>query len=231
MGNHNRDRAFSCGRVPNMGCIRWTREESTVARKRGFAMVEIHDGNCLFVRFNWDHTAIPYAIKHPWITFKDIHLSPSPEFPTGRKGLALDSYWIQQQIRLNPAYGIFIIDGDVIVDPVDMEVMLDSIRSDPKIVHTAPVRLWLNTMRGPEWRWSHQNDNGLTQDWIDHPRYFSFCCTFLPASLMDMAGHAGLRQRVYPYVDEFVSDVAAQVGIPVNVVADAAPKHLPGSIW
>jgi hypothetical protein len=182
------------------------------------------DGNCLFVRFNWNHSALPFTMHYPYVTFKDIHLSPSDEFPTGRKGLALASYWDHLGNGRDAYTGILILDGDVTIDPEDLRLMIAAIDEHPDWVHTAPVKLWVMTQNGYKWFWSHSND-GLTQECEFKPRYFSFCFTYLPRELLYAASRMGLRQWIYPFVDESVSMVAEKLEIPVSIIP-AAPKHV-----
>lgn len=183
------------------------------------AMVD--DGNALFARFNWEHSALPFVPSLPYVSFKDIHISAEPEFPTGRKGLMLARFWQQQQASRDRV-GILLMDGDVIADPEDIRAMLFSISADPDAVHTAPVKLWY----GGHWVWSHQSEEmNLTQECLLHPYYFSFGLTYLPAELMNASIKAGLADWHYPYVDENVSRTAAKLNIPVHVVLQSYPKH------
>jgi hypothetical protein len=194
--------------------------------------MEIDDRTALFARFNWDHTAFPRLPRFPWITFKDIHISPSAEYPTGQKGLALERYWTGQNPN-NDHVGLLIMDGDVIVDPLDVRFMLDAIENDPSRVYTAPIKLWItaDNKMGAEWRWSHQNDDGMSQDIIQYPRYFSFGFTWLPADLLDACVAGGLHRYIYPYVDAFVSDIAFKLDIQSTVIYNCEPKHLPRQLW
>jgi hypothetical protein len=190
-------------------------------------MVEVHDGTCLFARFNWDGTAVQQNLPyHPYMTFKDIHITPSAQWPTGQKGLALARYWETQECRLSPPLGIILLDGDVVIDPSDLRFMVQAIEMNPVSVHTAPVKLWTHTARGPMWTWAHQDERGLSAEPCDNPIYFSFGFTFLPGILMDAAVSGDLRNQIYPYVDEYMSNLAAKNGIGIRVVNDCAPKHL-----
>jgi hypothetical protein len=180
------------------------------------------DGNCLFARFNWDHSALPFTMHYPYVTFKDIHILPSAEHPTGQKGLALASYWKEQ--GLDKYTGIVILDGDVVIDPEDFRVMSEAIDARPDIVHTAAVKLWVTTDHGYDWFWSHSNGR-LTKELILEPTYFSFCFSYLPGGLLYSAMRMGVRDIVYPFVDEFVSVAATQLEIPVNVIP-CEPKHV-----
>jgi hypothetical protein len=182
----------------------------------------IDDGTCLFARFNWNRTAVPWVPRLPFVTFKDIHLSPSDEFPTGRKGMMLSRYWQQQQQGCDRV-GIILLDGDVVADPGDIRALIRSVVEEPGSVHTAPVKLWYSG----EWFWSHQGEEmRLTKDCLTNPYYFSFGLTFLPARLLRAAIKAGLDGWFYPYVDERMSQVAAKENIPVRVVLNSMPKHV-----
>lgn len=182
----------------------------------------VDDGNTLFARFNWERTAYPHVPRLPFITFKDIHISAEPEFPTGRKGLMLARYWQQQQ-QGHARIGILLLDGDVIADPEDIRAMVWAIDDAPESVHIAPVKLWY----GGQWFWSHQSEEmQLTRECLLHPFYFSFCLTYIPASVMVASIKAGLADWYYPYVDENVSKIANKIGVSVNVVLQSYPKHL-----
>jgi hypothetical protein len=183
----------------------------------------VDDGDTLFARFNWDHTAFPYVPKVPSVTFKDIHILPEPEFPTGRKGLSLARYWQQQQ-QGRERIGILLLDGDVLADPEDIRAMRRAIGDETGAVHTAPVKLWYQG----EWVWSHQGeDMQLTKECLTAPYYFSFGLTYIPAAVMNAAIKAGLDSWYYPYVDENVSHIARKIDVPVRVVLAAYPKHIP----
>jgi hypothetical protein len=182
----------------------------------------VDDGDTLFVRFNWDHTALP-MVPSPWqVTFKDIHISPEPEYPCGRKGLMLARYWEQQKEGID-RIGIMILDGDVLADPEDIRALAESVASEPDAVHTAPVRLWYSG----QWFWSHQGeDMKLTRECLMNPYYFSFCLTFIPTEVMNAAIKAGLDTWYYPYVDKNMSEIAAKIGAPVRVALKSYPKHM-----
>lgn len=185
-------------------------------------MENIDNQNCLFVRFNWDHQALPYDPSQVGVTFKDIHLQPTPAFPVGRKGLALVSYWEQMQ-RMRPYLGILIMDGDVALDPLDIHIMRIYIGESPDAVVTAPIRLWYEG----EWFWSHRGAaNLLNTEEPDEIHFFSFGFTYIPAALIETAGDAGLHSESYPYVDEFVSKVAMKMGLKIILAEGCTPKHL-----
>lgn len=188
------------------------------------AMVD--DGDTLFARFNWDHTAFAYLPRLPYVTFKDIHIAPEPEWPTGRKGLMLARFWQQQQ-QNRDRIGILLLDGDVIADPEDIRAMIRAIEQETDAVHTAPVKLWY----GGNWVWSHQGeDMHLTQTCLTDPYYFSFGLTFIPASVMNAAIKAGLADWHYPYVDENISHIANKMNTQIRVVLQSYPKHIPRTL-
>jgi hypothetical protein len=184
--------------------------------------MDVDNQNCLFVRFNWDHTALPYDPSAPDATFKDIHLQPTPSFPVGRKGLALISYWEQMQ-RMRPYLGMLIMDGDVAVDPLDIHIMRIYISESPEAVITAPIRLWYEG----EWFWSHRGAANMLNDMDpDEIHFFSFGFTYLPKSLMEAASDAGIHAESYPYVDEFVSKLAVKMGLEIKLAEGCTPKHM-----
>ena len=48
----------------------------------------------ILVRLDWDHTAIPLREARRYFT---LRIAPEPEYPFGRKGLALAAAWRQLQ--------------------------------------------------------------------------------------------------------------------------------------
>lgn len=176
----------------------------------------------LFCRFNWEHSALPYNPSIKDVTFKDIHLSATPAFPVGRKGLALISYWEQMQ-RMRPYIGMVLMDGDVAIDPLDVRIMQICIMESPKAVLTAPIRLWY----GGDWYWSHRGaDNELDKFDPDAISFFSFGFTFLPKALLDKAAETGIASECYPYVDEFMSNLAMTMGLEIKLADGCTPKHM-----
>ena len=185
--------------------------------------IRVNNSNCLFVRFNWDHTAtmpLPDLIGR---TFKDLHIGPSESYPTGRRGLAMAHYWENMRNHIPDCIGMLTIDGDVAIDPVDMDAMLGAISHHRYEVVTAPIRLWYEKT----WYWAHRDaSNELSKVPGEPIVYFSFGFTFIPRELMEGAILQGLRLWCYPYVDESMSMVANDLSIKVYVTQQAQPKHM-----
>src|ERR1039458_10197954 len=109
-----------------------------------------HMSNIVRVRINWDHVPL---IKCP-PGFHLLNVLPEPEYPFGRKGLALASGW--DQLRGTPsAAGMLMLDSDVAVDPEEVAIMEEAIHADPLAVHIAPVRLWPASTKLDTWVWGH----------------------------------------------------------------------------
>lgn len=183
----------------------------------------INNQNCLFVRFNWDHSALPYDISIAGVTFKDLHIQPSARYPVGQKGMALAHYWNTMQLH-RTYHGILILDGDVAIDPGDLSAMLTAIEEAPLSVLTTPMRVWYD---GREY-WSHRGRDGeLHNGPIQGPiHYFSFGFTYIPRELMTKAVNEGLALQVYPYVDEWLSKYAVKWNFAIELITGCYPKHM-----
>jgi hypothetical protein len=174
------------------------------------------------VRLDWNHTAIPLRIGAKFFT---VEICPQPEYPFGRKGLALARIW--EQVGSGRADGMLILDGDVAIDPLDYGHMLDAIETRPDSVHTAPVMLWPVSTHLDVWVWGHGRAGRYSQEYTDDDLdMFTFCFTYLPGKLLETCLQDGLDSWVYPHVDANVCARAQQIGTPVHLVRDARPKHL-----
>lgn len=183
----------------------------------------IDNRNALFVRFNWEHTANLPLPRLNGVTFKDLHLHGTEAHPTGRKGLALASYWHQMNNKAINYRGMLTVDGDVAIDPLDLRTMLGNISIIPETVWTAPLRLWYEG----SWYWSHRGESGeLTNAPILELKAFSFGFTWLPAFLIELSINEGLANWCYPYVDESMSFVAVDHGIDIRLAEGCEPKHM-----
>lgn len=181
--------------------------------------------NVICVRVNWDRTALPYRPAGNWY---DVHVSPEPGYPAGRKGLQLAGAWAQYAGR--DITGMVIMDGDVVADPEDIREMLNAIHVAPRSVWTAWARLW-RPVDGvdpwPGWVWGHWARNP-SQDRLEAsytPRRFSFCLTYLPRHLIEDCRRNGLENWTFPHVDRRVAARAEALDIPVGVV-DIEVKHV-----
>jgi len=173
------------------------------------------------VRIDWDRTAIPM----PQRTFYTLRIDPEPGYPFGRKGYSLAGAWAQLSAEVPGMLGMCVLDGDVALDPADMEAMFRAAANDQKSVHTAPVRLWPVSTKRPDWHWGHWTGEPSQED-KDNPVWFSLCFTYLPRALIDQCIRAGMKRWTYPGVDKRIAAQAQRLGIPVKVVRAARPVHL-----
>jgi hypothetical protein len=171
------------------------------------------------VRVNWDRTMIPLPLRG----FYTLHVGPEPDYPFGRKGLAIASAW--GQLAPPGAAGLVILDGDVAVDPRDVAEMLAAVDAEPGAVHVAPVKLWPASTKKDRWVWGHGKGQ-FTRDDPDDPDVFGFSFTYLPRKLLEATIKAGLSEWTYPNVDRLTRRTATQLRLPVRVVRGASPKHL-----
>src|SRR5580704_19270705 len=88
------------------------------------------------VRMIWNHNPV---IPLPGLNIRETYVDPEPEYPYGRKGLVLTRVW---EMFNEDAHGMLIVDGDVAIDPADMNAMSNSISKDTSAVHVAPAKLW-----------------------------------------------------------------------------------------
>lgn len=184
------------------------------------------------VRVIWDRKAFDMppvryldSAKVPRVLrFHPLHVVPEVEYPAGRKGLALAGAWRYFGIK-GGADGLLILDGDVAIDPVMAEKMLNAIGREPGSVHTAPVRLWPVSTGRPDWVWAHW-EKEASQEIDLNPRYFSFNFTWLPRKLIEGCLTDGLERWTFPNCDACVSAMARKMKMPVRVVTEIEPLHL-----
>jgi hypothetical protein len=172
------------------------------------------------VRVDWDRTAIP--LRHARHFYR-LAVDPSPEYPFGRKGLALDRAW--RHLSGPSTDGMLILDGDVAIDPYDHQVMTGCIHDEPASVWTAPARLWPVSTRAGAWHWAHWSlePGQELEEWAP---FFSFCFTYLPRRLIEACQRRGLASWAYPSVDARVSEVARQLHIVARATPGIEVKHL-----
>lgn len=168
------------------------------------------------IRLIWNRQTFPLNIP-----IREIYVDPEPDWPFGRKGHVLKRVWDE----LPNQEGMLILDGDVAIDPDDMAVMKQAIARKNNEVFTAPAKIWPASTGFPMRCWAHGHDmyGGDSEEPITR---FSFNFTYLPARLMRSAIAGGLGLWTYPDVDRKMSVLAADKGIPVNLVEDCWPKHL-----
>jgi len=181
------------------------------------------------VRLDWDRTAVrlPAGLPGRWHT---LHYGPEPGHPHGRRGLAVGSAW--KRLTTAPAHdaaGLLMMDGDVVIDPVDYQEMQESIASRPVWVWVAPIRLWPASTGLDDWVWGHwpggpQNRSQRLQ--YDDIAWWGLGMTYLPRRLIARCLRDGLRNWEYPNVDSCINQRAQALGLDVGVVATCEPKHL-----
>lgn len=187
--------------------------------------------NLICVKVAWRGQTVA-SLDQP---FHLIEVNPEPAHPKGRKGLVLASAW--RQMATEQDVGMLIVDGDVVIEPTDLNAMIGHVLSDTAAVWTAPTRLWPRSTHLPSWVWGHRKEpppNASADDairlWqtdVDDPDWFTFCFTYLPRRLVEAAVADGLKDWHYPYVDLNMHRLAKRVGVPVRVVrGDCHPKHV-----
>jgi hypothetical protein len=167
--------------------------------------------------------------------FREARVESEAAWPVGRKGLVIHSMW--KQLSKPTSDGMLIMDGDVVIDPVDLTSMLTHVATDINAVWVAPIRLWPRSTHLPGWVWGHRKPTpeGATTDevmtaWqedIDDPTWFTFCFTFLPRALVEQCCKDGMRNWIYPHVDQHVHETSTKMGLRVKVVrAGCHPRHV-----
>ncbi len=174
----------------------------------------------VLVRICWDRQSMPKCPRG----FYTLHVDPEPEYPFGRKGLALASAW--RQLGTPEAAGMVILDGDVAIDLTDHAAMLVAIEKEPGKVHVAPVKLWPASTKLQRWVWGHGKGRFTNRDDPDDPDMFGFSFTYLPRVLIEAVIAAGMTQWTYPNVDRLTHQTAKEQGIGARTVRGASPKHL-----
>lgn len=188
--------------------------------------------NLICVKVLWEGSTPVQSMAGP---FHDVLVRREAEYPKGRKGLTLARAWEQMQTEQDA--GLLLVDGDVVIDPVDLTAMIGHVASDRASVWTAPVKLWPNSTHMSSWVWGHRKPPppGATQDevmrlWqadIEDPLWFTFCFTYLPRALVELAINSGMSTWCYPNVDKNMHELAARAGFGVRVVrGDCHPKHI-----
>ena len=174
----------------------------------------------ILVRLDWDRTAIPLREAKRYFT---LRIAPEPEWPFGRKGLAIASAW--RQLGNPAAAGMVILDGDVAIDPCDTAAMLAAVEGEPRCVHVAPVKLWPASTKRAGWGWGDGEGDFSRAD-PDDPDVWGLSLTFLPRKLIEACVKAGLETWAYPNVDRFIHREARRMRIKAWVVRDASPLHM-----
>jgi hypothetical protein len=160
----------------------------------------------------------------PFMGFRDLFINPEPEYPFGRKGLAFMRAWEEIGIP-NECVGILLLDGDVAVDPYDVEQMHVHLYSDVNSVWVAPIRIWPVSHLGANWVWGHGEDE-FSQENVTNPNCFSFSFTYLPADLVNAMIVNRLEDWCYPMVDYQTHQLACELDCKVQVAHNCSPKHL-----
>ena len=179
----------------------------------------------LFFRIIWDAHHIQFPLRVTGFNIKELHVSPEPGAPFGRKGLALAAAW--KQLARPDTAGMLLLDGDVVIDPHDVMMMLLAIHKDPDAVHIGPAKLWPVTMGdAPGWVWGHCRNAEWSQVMTEDPDFFAFNFTYVPRAVIELAVRKNLRDKQFPEVDRFVSRMARESGTRMSVVPDCHPKHM-----
>jgi hypothetical protein len=182
------------------------------------------------LRVCWNGTQIPLRLAS---AFYEVNITPSAEYPFGQRGKYMVRAWqmlnsgpvTYGQESYRPADGMLLLDGDVAIDPWDLEVMVDAVREDNQVVHVAPMKLWPVSTRAESWVWAY-GENEFRGIEPDGPvNLFTFGFTYLPKLLIHKCIYAGMEEWVYPDVDTNVCMTAMKAKIPVNVVYACQPKH------
>ena len=179
----------------------------------------------LFLRVIWTAHRVAFPLHITGFNIKEVQVSPEPAAPFGRKGLVLASAW--KQLAKPDTAGVLLLDGDVLVDPHDVMMMLVALTKDPDAVHIGPAKLWPVTMGdAPGWVWGHCRNAEWSQVMTTNPDFFAFNFTYIPRRVVELAIAKGLRTKVFPEVDRHVSRMAREAGIRMHVVEDCHPKHM-----
>lgn len=188
--------------------------------------------NLICVKLVWDG----YSIASMTTPFHKIRIDPETEHPKGRKGLVIANAW--RQMHGPTDAGMVILDGDVAVEPTDLQAMIGHVITDREAVWVAPAKIWPKSTHLPSWVWGHRkpapdgmSPEKIIQYWqqdIDDPEWFTFCFTYLPKSLLEAAiNKHGMKKWHYPNVDKNMHEIATELGYRVRVVrGDCHPKHI-----
>lgn len=178
------------------------------------------------VRMDWDRTAIPLpTLPGRWHT---VHYGPEPGHPGGCRGLAMSSAWDQYSAGTGAA-GLLLLDGDVVIDPLDLKNMLAYIHGEPQLVWTAPMLLWPASTTRKDWVWGHWpgGPHDASQDF--HYDAISWCglgFTYLPRRLIEDCQREGLGTWRFPHVDTRICERSQFLGVEIAVARQCHPKHV-----
>lgn len=173
------------------------------------------------IRENWDDTALKIPLPGNFFT---LNIRPSAEYPFGEKGKAIAGAW--RQLSNNHVDGMLMLDGDVVIEPVDLSNMMAAIHTHDKMVVIAPARIWPKSTKRKRWVWAHWSSEASQDMETENIRWFTFNFTYLPRKVIEQAVEDGLSTWTYPSVDKRMSDSAAKAGVPVFVAENVLPKHL-----
>lgn len=157
--------------------------------------------------------------------FRRVNIETSTEYPIGRRGLLLANCW--KSLAVKNTSGMLMMDGDIVIDPCDLDGMFQVMKRWSDDVITAPVRIWPVSTQRPTWSWGHRHSYDNYKHWqenVSDPDMFSLSFTYIPRRLIE-ASMPDLKDWVYPHVDVGFGEVAKKEGIPVHVADNCWPKH------
>lgn len=191
--------------------------------------------NLICIKVLWEGSGEKRKVASLNAPFHDVLIRQEPEHPKGRKGLTISRAW--EQMHGPDDSGLLILDGDVAIDPVCLNTMVQHIASDREAVWTAPVKLWPKSTHLPSWVWGHRKppppdmkQEDIIRYWqmdVDDPRWWTFNFVYIPRSLVKAAQEHGLETWHYPNVDKNFHELATELNYRVRVVrGDCHPVHI-----
>jgi hypothetical protein len=145
-----------------------------------------------------------------------------------RYGTVMKDVWE----RIKSPWGMLWIEGDIAIEKIHLQELVDDVREFPESVVAVPFRLYPdnNGLKDPAWPFSKKM---LGESWQQykcsepiprHPHSFGLGCTYLPYELMEKA-RTKLDLWDWPSLDWKLSLLAWEHGI--STVATATPAvHL-----
>lgn len=170
------------------------------------------------------YTGFPYRTPG---AFRKIDITPTNEYPLGRKGYTLAQCW--RKMKESHTVGMLLLDSDVAIDPIDFALMDNACRSDSESIHIGPARIWPKSTGYPHEVWAHRKFGTGMKEWREFRTDVdtaSFCFTYIPARVWEACINAGLEKWEFPDVDKELFALARKREIPMKIVDGCLPKHL-----